>query len=378
VANALEPVKAIADITLPEARGAGVSQLARRWLEGPESLFGGLRRHDLYLGDRGDLPVRLSSTKGAILIAGSSGAGKSRLTRLLVERLTEAHYQLCVIDPESDYANLNHFSHLGDANRTPTAEEVTGVLAAVQGNVALNLLATDVAQRAVYFADLWGRLSGLRANAGRPHWLVLDEAHHLCPRNAPSPGTPAGLYSTLLVSSRPDHLAREVLRAVRTLIAVGEKAPDALGTYCELIGRSRPLNVQVPKDDEVLVWSVDEARAHTVAVGRAKQPHARHVRKYVEGRLGDDNSFYFRGPHGALHLKAFNLATFLELAQGVDADTWQFHLERSDYSRWFREVIKDEALAKETESIELAAKPAESIEAIAAAIKRRYAISNLE
>jgi hypothetical protein len=102
------------------------------------------------------------------------------------------------------------------------------------------------------------------------------------------------------------------------------------------------------------------------------------VRKYVEGRLGDDISFYFRGPHGALQLKAFNLATFLELARGVDADTWQFHLGRGDYSRWFREVIKDEDLAKETESIELAAKPAESVEAIAAAIKRRYAISNLE
>ena len=78
----------------------------------------------------------------------------------------------------------------------------------------------------------------------------------------------------------------------------------------------------------------------------------RHVRKYAAGDLGPDVSFYFRGPHGKLNLQANNLQMFLHLAEGVDDETWSYHLAQHDYSRWFRERIKDEELAREAEEIE--------------------------
>lgn len=374
VANALEPVKAVADLTTPQPRGAGVTSLIGHWLEDATRYFGALKRHALYLGDQSDGTRTELPASGGVLVTGTSGAGKSRLTRLLVERLADAHYQLCVIDPESDYSNLEHFSHLGDATRTPTAEEVIGVLSSVQVNVALNLLATDVPQRAVYFADLMGRLAGLQANSGRPHWLILDEAHHLCPRNIRLPGFPARLDSTILVSARPEALASEVLRAITTLVIVGENAPEVLGSFCSLTGMRPPTKLQSPKDDEVLLWGTHGRETAIVRVGRARQPHARHIRKYAEGRLGDDHSFYFRGPGRTLNLKAFNLATFIDLAQGVDDASWLFHLQRGDYSRWFREVIKDEGLARQAESFESSTDVVHSRDGIAAAIKRRYVI----
>ncbi|WP_243713820.1 hypothetical protein [Nostoc sp. 106C] len=43
---------------------------------------------------------------------------------------------------------------------------------------------------------------------------------------------------------------------------------------------------------------------------------------------------------------------FTQIAEGVDEETWLFHLQRGDYSRWFREAIKDESLAEEVEKIE--------------------------
>jgi hypothetical protein len=82
--------------------------------------------------------------------------------------------------------------------------------------------------------------------------------------------------------------------------------------------------------------------------GRAER--IRHHRKYAEGDLRW-NSFYFRGPEGKTNLKAHNLAMFSHLAQGIDEETWMFHLRRGDYSRWFRDSIRDAQLAEDAERI---------------------------
>jgi hypothetical protein len=102
--------------------------------------------------------------------------------------------------------------------------------------------------------------------------------------------------------------------------------------------------------------------------------HKKHTRKYAEGRLGPDRSFYFRGPDNALNLRAHNLTMFIEIAAGVDNRTWEHHRRLGDYSRWFHEAIKDEELAREVAQVErdtrLDAK--ESRERIAQTISRRY------
>src|SRR5207247_2222765 len=71
-------------------------------------------------------------------------------------------------------------------------------------------------------------------------------------------------------------------------------------------------------------------------VARREVQHRRHVRKYAEGELPPDRSFYFRGPQAALNLRAANLKRFCELVEGVDEATWAHHLKRGDYSAWMR------------------------------------------
>ncbi|HEY2340718.1 MAG TPA: hypothetical protein VGH75_09325 [Steroidobacteraceae bacterium] len=65
---------------------------------------------------------------------------------------------------------------------------------------------------------------------------------------------------------------------------------------------------------------------------------------------------------------------FLQIAAGVDDDTWLFHLRRGDYSRWFREAINDQQLAEEAATAER--RPGEDAAASRAAIhklvNRRY------
>jgi len=64
----------------------------------------------------------------------------------------------------------------------------------------------------------------------------------------------------------------------------------------------------------------------------------------------------------------------LQLADGVDEETWTHHLRAGHYSRWFRDVIKDDELARETRSVEAdtSLPPADARERIKDAIRRRY------
>jgi hypothetical protein len=95
-----------------------------------------------------------------------------------------------------------------------------------------------------------------------------------------------------------------------------------------------------------------EAREIEVIPPRAERK--RHIRKYAQGDLGPDRNFHFTGPDHRLNLRAQNLQLFLQIGDGVDESTWEYHRGRGDYSRWFREVIKDSALADEAQRIEQA------------------------
>ncbi|HEX4151550.1 MAG TPA: HAD-IIB family hydrolase [Steroidobacteraceae bacterium] len=382
VANALESVKDRADIRTHRARGAGVAELINGWLSDPTRTFAGIHRHDIYLGDSviDGVPAHLPSDHGAVLISGSSGVGKSTLTLLLIERMSERGYQVCIVDPEGDYSDLGYVTHLGDPKREPSTEEALSVLDSPASGLVINLLGVDVSERPVYFSKLLGQIGGLRAATGRPHWLVLDEAHHLIPNteNLGQSALPANLPSVVFITTSPASLSPAALRTVRTLIAVGDKAPEVLRQFAEILGESAPDIDALVSADAVLVWDrTAGGAARAVAVAKAKRAHQRHTRKYAEGRLGEDKSFYFRGRTGALNLRAYNLATFLELAQGVDDATWLYHLQRGDYTHWFRESIRDDELAAVVQTLESDADPKRSRAAVTGEIKRRYAAANL-
>lgn len=99
-------------------------------------------------------------------------------------------------------------------------------------------------------------------------------------------------------------------------------------------------------------------------------------RRYAQGDLGLERSFVFRSPGGGLYVRAQNLALFIHLAEAVDDATWLDHLRRGDYSRWFREVIQDEALAYKAQQLEGPDGPSaeDSRHHITAAITQRYPI----
>jgi hypothetical protein len=124
-----------------------------------------------------------------------------------------------------------------------------------------------------------------------------------------------------------------------------------------------------------LYWRIGEPETAVIEVEPPRHERTRHSRKYVEGNLGQTRSFYFRGPDAKLKLRAHNLLLFVQLGDGVDDDTWEFHRRNGDYSRWFRDEVKDDQLASEAEVIERSSlSAADSRAAIRAAVEKRYTL----
>ena len=99
----------------------------------------------------------------------------------------------------------------------------------------------------------------------------------------------------------------------------------------------------------------------------------RHRRKYAEGKLGEDTSFWFRGPEEKLNLRAHNLILFLDMGDGVDEATWEFHRRRGDFSGWMQDKVKDAELAAEVAAVEQGdADVAAARAAVRAAVEKRY------
>lgn len=378
VANALDAVKARVDLVTAGVHGEGVEQLIADLLDNDLRRHDGrVRRHDIHLGtdERGEA-VRIPPYDTRLLISGPSGSGKSTIVSAILERLARAEYQFCVIDPEGDYEGFEHAVSVGDENQTPTTEQVMQLVAKAE-NAVISLLAVPVADRPAYAARLLQRMLDVHRHDGRPHWLLLDEAHHMLPATwDAAPGTIMRRFaSEVLVTVHPKSISPAALAEINVAIAVGPSADRTLEEFSTALGRPvlPAAGASEPHGLEVLVWFCRESQgAMRVRVEPAEAERRRHRRKYAEGDLRE-KSFFFRGPEGRLKLRAQNLTLFLQIAEGVDPDTWMHHLHRGDYSQWIRTAVKDELLADQLQEIERAdLPPEESLAQIRAAVERLY------
>ncbi len=217
VSNALPQVKKTADFVTERARGDGVIELAEHLLEEDAGLFA-TERHRIQVGRQAEgAAVTVSPSGGSILLSGTSGIGKSTLATAMMERFAEQKFQFCVIDPEGDYEELEDVVTVGDGKTAPSTQQILDLLAKPSSNVVINLLGIKIDERPNYFAKLMPDLASLRARTGRPHWLIIDEAHHLLPtaRDGASLAVPQALPATILITVHPDLVSPDVLAGVR-------------------------------------------------------------------------------------------------------------------------------------------------------------------
>jgi hydroxymethylpyrimidine pyrophosphatase-like HAD family hydrolase/energy-coupling factor transporter ATP-binding protein EcfA2 len=374
VANAYEAVKESAGWVTKGESGQGVKEVIDQLLKDETALVSKVR-HKITVGiDRQGQLLKLNPVD-RVLIAGSSGVGKSTLATALTEEMAANGFQFCIFDPEGDHENLENAITIGEIKSPPSKKQVMDILRDPTRNVIVSTLGIELSERPSFFIQLSPQLISLKANCGRPHWLIIDEAHHLIPAakesiiSLPKEGV-------ILITVHPNEIAVETLKALNVVISLGPHAWDILEQVSQIIGESlSDFSDQTPSENELLIWQ--RTPTSMIKILKAKQPkqeHKRHTRKYAEGDLSEEFCFYFRGPNNALHLKAQNLIIFLQISEGIDDATWMYHLKRNDYSDWFRTHIKDNALAEAAKQIEqdTSLSANQSKQAIANLVKERY------
>jgi hypothetical protein len=360
VGGALAAIRDTADLQLTADAGAGVSELAAALVAGDLEAARSPDRQRLVFGvDERGMEVRLEPYGDCILVCGASASGKSTVARRVVESLQQLEYQFCVIDPEGDYEEQAGAVVIGKPDAEPRRDEAVQLLQDYGVNGVVCMTGVPISDRPPYFSALLTDLLQLRVRYGRPHWLIIDEAHHLLPAEWEIPNglLPETLVNVLLVTVHPELLSPEMQKRVTQLVTVGPTAAEMLREFVEIRGLSLPpaasAAAEAPLDvGEVLVFSTADSSCRRVRLEPPSTEQRRHTRKYAVGQLPPDRSFYFRGPEGKLNLRAQNLLQFLEVAAGVDDDTWTFHFRKGDYSRWFRDVIKDSDLAAAAAAVE--------------------------
>lgn len=379
VANAIPSLKQIADLVTEHHHGAGIVELINHMIE--NDLAGTatrLKRHYVLLGKSGEREIKIDPYSANIMVCGTSGSGKSTLTTGLLERLSKHGYQVAIVDPEGDYTSVDFAVVLGGPKRAPLLDEVLDVVKDAHDNVVVNLLGVAVEHRPEFFGQLMPAFSDLRSRTGRPHWLVIDEAHHMLPASwEPAADVMSRPHGTLYITVHPGSVSPSILSKIDTVLAVGEHPEETLREFASVAGLSPPPCPVIDKlaSGHCMYWKIGSDPLEVVTE-KPKMERTRHSRKYTEGNLGTDRSFFFRGPDGKLNLKAHNLQLFILLGAGVDDETWLFHLQRGEYSTWFRTEVKDGELADEIAQVETneSLSAAESRAAVKRAVEKRYTL----
>ncbi len=316
VANAVGSVKEMADVVLDEENGRGVCQLLqrRRGSTWPMPLP---ERHDIVIGHFADGDaVRIPVSTRNILIQGESGAGKSYMAGLLIEKWSERDYRSFIVDVEGDYLGLQGMCDVvvfGGSN-PPDETVLSTLLRWGSQSVVVDLSVSEGPLRTAYLREVPSLIGRLRSASGMPHWVVIDEAHAtLGPGGVMEGALTAADSGYIFVTYRPSELPSEGFAPIDVVItALGTGTGTAAATIDFLEGSGPRSFVPAARETS----------------------HLRHGHKYAVLPLCEERWFRFTRDDGEVVAVARNLGEFAELLLEVPVAVVERHIRRGDLQLW--------------------------------------------
>jgi len=363
VANAVDALRAHADLILSWPDGQGVAEL----LQGPLLAGRGCvhpRRWQLALGtdDLGE-PVLLPASQLNIAICGGTGVGKSYLAGLILEQLVQLDYSLIVFDPEGDHRGLGKLHGMfvtgGHEDRLSDPAAVVRLLRNGYSSVVVDVSHLDADSQADYAARLAVEIEAHRVSTGLPQWVAMDEAHGPVGRT----GTAHSMFNPadkgyLLITWKPEELSADVLASLDAVLALGSPDPGSalVNLTAAVAGMPRADIARLldgPPGRAVLAWRQHPRQPVAFTIGARATAHLRHQHKYDQAGVEPAHRFHFRTepgtPTGAV---AANLADLEAELAGCDEGVLRHHCRDHDFSRWVADVFHDGPLAADLAAAE--------------------------
>jgi hydroxymethylpyrimidine pyrophosphatase-like HAD family hydrolase/GTPase SAR1 family protein len=260
VSNSVPMLKETADLCLKGDHGDGVIELAELLLETDFKQFDdSLKRHTVLFGKRGEEEYCIRSNNKKILVAGSSGGGKSTFALSFIERLDETGYQYCIIDPEGDYEDLKEVIASGSGQRPPDVDRIMKLMEDPTRNTSVSLVSIPFDDRPAFFKRFYPSLNELRDRKGRPHWIIIDETHHIMPADwVPATiGKSIEFPGVLYIAVHPDHVDKSILTSIDILVVIGEDPENTFQLFCNELRLPFPvLPAKTLTKGEALIWEV--------------------------------------------------------------------------------------------------------------------------
>ena len=355
-------VFSLADDRISQPGGAGVSSYIGTILE-RRGVVPTPRRRAVLLGKTSEgVEVTLPNSGTNIGISGDPRSGKSWIAGLLSEQLIEAGYQICIIDPEGDYAQMGQRPKVvtfGHDLALPPPVAAARFLASEPLDIILTLSSLAPGEQLNYVNQLLAAIQQVRDSAGVPHWVVIDEAHYFFQAQSPCLkylSSPTGSFC--LVTYRPSLLANEVYGAIGAHILTSTKVEEERYFVTKILQAHD--HVAMPAHDALDALELPRAGLLlTNSPGTAWQiftpakritRHAHHARKYADTRLPDDKAFRFINAGDPI--TAHNMIEFHQAIQSVPLVSLRYHLIAGDFSSWVAEVIGDQQLARGLRKLE--------------------------
>jgi hypothetical protein len=360
--GSIPAVLALADDRVAQPGGAGVSSYIRTVLD-----RGGVvptpRRRAVLLGKTSEgSEVTLPNSGTNVVISGDPRSGKSWIAGLLAEQLIEQGYQICIVDPEGDYAQMGQRPKvvtLGHELALPSPINAAKFLSDEPLSIILTLSSLAPAEQLSYVEQLLAALESERDAMGIPHWLVIDEAHYFFQTQSPCLkylSSQTGNFC--LVTYRPRLLAGEVYGAIGAHILTTTKVEEERYFVTKILQAHDHLNLaahsalealELPRAGLLLTNAPATQWRVFTPVERITR-HAHHSRKYADTRLPDDKAFRFI--NAGEPLIAHNMIELHQAIQSAPLVSLCHHLSAGDFSRWVGEVLGDQQLARGLRKLE--------------------------
>jgi hypothetical protein len=253
--------------------------------------------------------------------------------------------------------------------RSPSA--LGDLLGAPLGNAVVDLSHLDLADRVRWLAGLPEFVSTQRSEHGSPHWVVIDEAHLV----ASSPDLirqlfRSGFSQCCFVTFLADLLHVSLIEHLDAVALVGGDA-GARSFLCHVAavnhvdeGELARALVDTAPGSAVVLGSLDRGSIVHCHVGGRHTGHVRHWHKYATERMP---RFAFRFRRSGGEETGETAASLAELHDGlatVESTVLVHHATHGDLSRWIRDVMGDQVLARTLERAEHGLRTGTPVEAV--------------